>query len=624
MIQFLAKPLVRCRFSVPRPSQGKIATLAVLACTAFFSQLILKGPLEAESPQPPNVVVILTDDQGWGDLSLHGNPNLSTPNIDALARDGAEVEHFYVCAVCSPTRAEFLTGRYHTRMGVHSTSTGGERFNADEQTIAEVFRRGGYATAAYGKWHSGMQYPYHPNARGFDDYYGFCSGHWGDYFSPMLEHNGELVKGRGFIVDDLTNHAIEFIDRHRDQPFFVYLPLNTPHSPMQVPDPYWDKFKDKSIVPDPAAENAKKQILIHTRAALAMCENIDANVGRLIQHLEETNLADNTIVVYFSDNGPNGARFNGGMRGRKGSTFEGGLRSPCLIRYPRAIQGGTKVRRIAAAIDLLPTLADFAGLSIDSPKPLDGISIAPLLRQTSVEWPERLIFSSWNTKTSVRNDRFRMQADGGLFDLNQDPGETKDVKSEHPKIAGKLDSALKQWIKETNPRSSRDQETRPITLGHPDAKNTQLPARDAEPHGGIVRSNKFPNCTFMTNWTDTEGRITWNVEVLDEGDFEVEMYYACAADSVGSQIELRLDGEPRSGGRIESTIKVANDAPLRGMENDRFERAEGYVRDWRPMKLGVIHLRPGLATLTLKATKVAGNEVADMRLLMFRRVTTGN
>ncbi len=129
--------------------------------------------LAAEPVKRPNVIVILADDQGWGDLSLHGNPNLSTPNIDAMARDGAAIEHFYVCAVCSPTRAEFLTGRYHTRMGVHSTSTGGERFNADEQTIADAFRQAGYATAAYGKWHSGMQYPYHPNARGFDDYLRF-------------------------------------------------------------------------------------------------------------------------------------------------------------------------------------------------------------------------------------------------------------------------------------------------------------------------------------------------------------------------------------------------------------------------------------------------------------------
>jgi len=160
--------------------------------------------------QRPNVVVILTDDQGWGDLSLHGNSQISTPNIDQLALDGARFEHFYVSAVCSPTRAGFLTGRHHVRSGVYSTSQGGERINADETTIADVFRAAGYHTAAFGKWHSGMQYPYHPNARGFDEFYGFCSGHWGNYFSPMLEHNGQIVKGNGFIVDDLTTRAMDF------------------------------------------------------------------------------------------------------------------------------------------------------------------------------------------------------------------------------------------------------------------------------------------------------------------------------------------------------------------------------------------------------------------------------
>ncbi len=563
----------------------------------------------------PNVVVVLADDQGWGDLSLHGNPNLSTPNIDSLARDGAEVKNFYVCAVCSPTRAEFLTGRYHTRMGVHSTSTGGERFNADEQTIAEVFRRGGYATAAYGKWHSGMQYPYHPNARGFEDYYGFCSGHWGNYFSPMLEHNGKIVQGNGFLVDDLANHAIEFIRENKDQPFFVYLPLNTPHSPMQVPDPFWDKFKNKSIVADPAPENSRKQNLVHTRAALAMCENIDANVGRLLGVLDELELADNTIVVYFSDNGPNGARFNGGLRGRKGSTYEGGLRSPFVIRYPHAIQAGRVVNRVAGAIDLLPTLAEFAGLAIDPPKPLDGVSMAPLLRGEKVDPTDRLIYSAWNTKASVRSQRYRMQASGQLFDLENDPGENHDLSKQRPKVAKRLSAALDGWIAQTQPRSSRAKETRPITLAHPDAQFTQLPARDAMADGQIVRSNRFPNCTFMTQWGDTKSEITWNVQVLGEGDYEVQMYYACEKSSVGSVVELSLGKE-----RIAKAIEVANDAPLIGKEHDRFLRGEGYVRQWRPMTLGTMHLKPGRGTLRLRATKVSGKQVADMRLLMFRRI----
>lgn len=597
---------------------------AVLFCLAAFHfaystpPLHGKSTLDGKSAAKPNVVIILADDQGWGDLSLHENPNLKTPNIDALARDGAEVEHFYVCAVCSPTRAEFLTGRYHNRMGVRSTSTGGERFNADEQTIAEVFRSAGYKTAAFGKWHSGMQYPYHPNARGFDEYYGFCSGHWGNYFSPMLEHNGQLVQGNGFIIDDLTNRAIQFIDDHRDQPFFVYLPLNTPHSPMQVPDPYWDRFVDKQIVPDPDKANARSQKLMHTRAALAMCENIDDNVGRLIQHLETTKLAENTIVIYFSDNGPNGARFNGGMRGRKGSTFEGGLRVPFLIRYPHEIQAGTRVSRIAGAIDLLPTLADFAGIEYQPRKPLDGISIAPLLRGSGDAIPSRLIFSTWNKKASVRSDRFRLQLDGTLYDLEADPGETTDVRDQHPQTASRLGSALQAWIDQTALLSSRESDPRPLTLGHPEERQTQLPARDAVPHGGITRSNRFPNCTYMKNWTGAaDDRITWDVEVLEGGTFEVVMYYACTDESVGTEIELSF-GEQS----LKASIEIPNDVPLIGHVNDRVERQEGDVKQWRAMTLGNIQLQSGLGVLSLRALKATGPEVCEMRLLMLRRLNS--
>ena len=571
--------------------------------------------LADDGVKQPNVVVILTDDQGWGDLSLHGNPNLSTPNIDAMARDGAEIDRFYVCAVCSPTRAEFLTGRYHNRSGVYSTSAGGERFNSDEQTIAEVFREGGYATGCYGKWHSGMQYPYHPNARGFDDYYGFCSGHWGNYFSPMLEHNGRLVKGDGFIVDDLTNRTIQFIDSHRDQPFFVYLALNTPHSPMQVPDQYWQKFADKEIVPDPEAANAKKENLVHTRAALAMCENIDANVGRLIEHLDTIGVGEDTIVIYFSDNGPNGARFNAGMRGRKGSTNEGGLRSPCLVRYPRCIAAGTKVNRIAGAIDLLPTLADFAGIEFDAPKPLDGKSIKPLLTGGGDDWEARVMFSTWNKKATVRDDRYRLQMGGGLYDIINDPREKSDLTEKKPQVVKRLKKQLDGWLAETSLKSSRDPATRPITLAHPAAEYTQLPSRDARAHGGVRRSNRFPNCTFMTNWKTSDDSITWDVEVLDRGKYEVQMYYACRQDDVGSKIELSIGDE-----KIEKTIEVANEVPLIGAAEDRFKRVEGYVRDWQPMTLGVVQLEPGKTTLTLRAREVAGEEVADMRLLLFRRL----
>ena len=262
---------------------------------SWFVLVGLSLPLDTSRAQEhPNIVVILTDDQGWGDLSLHGNTAIETPNIDRLARSGAQFDRFYVSPVCSPTRAEFLTGRHHVRCGVYSTSEGGERVNADETMISELFQNAGYKTAAFGKWHSGMQYPYHPNARGFEEFYGFCSGHWGNYFSPMLEHNGQLVTGNGFIVDDLTDRALSYIEQHQHEPFFIYLPYNTPHSPMQVPNTWWEKFKDKQLTQDHPKKQSEK--INHTRAALAMCENIDWNVGRLLAKIDELKLADNTKI----------------------------------------------------------------------------------------------------------------------------------------------------------------------------------------------------------------------------------------------------------------------------------------------------------------------------------------
>lgn len=585
-------------------------TITVATVCVFMT---VADPSAAQQSERPNVVVILTDDQGWGDLSLHGNPNLSTPNIDSLARGGAQIRNFYVCAVCSPTRAEFLTGRYHTRLGVYSTSTGGERFDAAEQTIGDVFKSAGYATAAYGKWHSGMQYPYHPNARGFDDFFGFCSGHWGHYFSPMLEHNGRIVEGDGYLVDDLTDHAIDFIDRHRDHPFFVYLPLNTPHSPMQVPDEYWQRFAGKELVPDPAEENAKRQDDQHTRAALAMCENIDANVGRLLRHLDDTSLADRTVVVFFCDNGPNGWRFNGGLRGRKGSTFEGGVRSPCLVRYPSGIAPGTVVERIGGAVDLLPTLTELAGVTLESPRPLDGHSLAANLTGDG-RVPERLLFTAWRRKASVRSQRYRYHHTGQLFDIESDPGEREDVADEFPEVTARMREALQSWMAETESGTHLRTDSRPFTLAHPEAEFTQLPARDAVPHGNIERSNRFPNCTFMRNWTSTDDSITWDVDVLSDGDYEVQMYYACPEESVGSKLELVMGDS-----RLTATIDTANASPLIGAAHDRVPRMEGYVKDWRPMTLGTIRLRPGRQTLTLRALEIPGEKVADMRLLMFRR-----
>ncbi len=581
------------------------------SCTLIGAVVWLAGTMDlgaAWAAEHPNVVIILADDQGWGDLSTHGNTNLATPNIDSLARDGALFERFFVCAVCSPTRAEFLTGRYHVRGGVYSTSTGGERLDLDEATIGQTFKAAGYATGAFGKWHNGTQYPYHPNARGFDEYYGFCSGHWGNYFDPILEHNGKLVRGKGFIIDDLTDHALAFIEQHRDGPFFCYVPYNTPHSPMQVPDRFYEKFKDAELsmraLPDQGED------LAMTRAALAMCENIDWNVGRVLAKLDELRLADNTIVLYFSDNGPNSWRWNDGMKGRKGSTDEGGVRSPLLVRWPGHVKPGTKVTQIAAAIDLLPTLAELAGIEVASSKPLDGKSVAPLVLDTATEWPDRMIFSHWNRKVSLRTQRYRLDTTGKLFDMTTDPGQTRDVGEEHPDVAAKLSKAMTDWKRDVLSELTR--EKRPFTVGYREFPITVLPARDAVAHGNIKRSARAPNCSFLTNWISTGDAITWDVEVHAPGKYEAVVYYTCPPGDVGSTVELS-----RGNRQVQATVTEAFDPPVTGAENDRVGRkGESYVKLFVPLRLGTIALEPGRAKLTLRARSIPGEQVMDVRAVV--------
>ncbi len=562
----------------------------------------------ATSDARPNILIILADDEGWGDLSVNGNTNLATPNIDSLARSGAIFERFFVCPVCSPTRAEFLTGRYHPRGGVWNVSLGGERLSLEEKTIADTFKAAGYATGAFGKWHNGMQYPYHPRGRGFDEYYGFCSGHWGDYFDAPLEHNGELVKGKGFLIDDLTDHAMKFIEDNKERPFFCYVPFNTPHFPAQAPDRFYEKFATAEV--KQRGRDPKLEDVATTRAILAMTENIDWNVGRLLQRLAELKLSDNTIVIYFSDNGPNSWRWNGGMKGRKGSTDEGGVRAPFFLRWPGHIQGGTRISQIAGAIDLLPTLADLAGVPVASSKPLDGVTLKPLLLGTSKDSPDRMIFSHWSSRVSVRTQSYRLDNSNQLFDMAADPGQEHDISKQQPVVTARLSKALADWKNEMQP-GLRPTE-RPFTVGYPEFPITQLPARDGVPHGKIQRSAKAPNCSYFRNWTNTEDRITWDVEVATAGNYEAVIYYTCPAADVGSTIELSLNGD-----RIEATVSEANDPPARGAEHDRVPReTESYVKDFKPMKLGTIALKAGRGELTLGALKVAGKQVMEVRTLL--------
>lgn len=576
--------------------------LAPLACA-----LLVAWPAPAAEPAArPNVVVILADDQGWGDLSLNGNTNLRTPHIDSLARDGARFDRFFVQPVCSPTRAEFLTGRWHPRGGVRGVSTGAERLDLGERTVAEAFAAAGYATGCFGKWHNGTQYPYHPNGRGFAEYYGFTSGHWGEYFDPPLDHNGKAVKGTGYITDDLIGRAIAFLTANAaaGRPSFCYLALNTPHSPMQVPDKYWRRFETAPL----KLTGNKKENPNHTRAALAMCENIDANVGRLLAALADRKLARNTVVVYFSDNGPNGPRWNGGMKGIKGSTDEGGVRSPLLVRWPGRVQPGTQVSVIAGAVDLYPTLIDLAGIPRVGDKPFDGISLAPWLLDRGAKPAARVLFSHWAGRVSARDQRFRLDATGQLFDMAADPNQTTNVAADHPAEAKRLAAAVADWRRDVLGELLKA-DTRPFPVGHAKFPRTVLPARDGVPHGGVTRSAPAPNCSFFTTWAKPDDSVTWQIEVATPGRYEAVVHYTCPAADVGSVVELTLGTATWTG-----TVAAAHDPPLRGKAEDRVPRgAESYVKDFRPLSLGVVALPAGKGTLTLRAAKVPGARVADVR-----------
>jgi arylsulfatase A-like enzyme len=615
----VSNPLRRRR-ALPRPFVCLLLLLLLLLLSAALPGLPLNAAPAAPPAPRPNILVILADDQGWGDLSLSGNTNLATPRIDALARAGASFERFYVCPVCSPTRAEFLTGRYHPRGGVWNVSTGGERMNLDERTIADAFRAAGYATGCFGKWHNGTQYPYHPIARGFDEYYGFTSGHWGIYFDPPLDHNGQLVQGRGFIVDDLADHAMQFIEQTHAkgrQPFFCYLAANVPHTPAQVPDRFYEKFAAAPIT----MRAGKGERIEKTRAILAMCENLDWNVGRVLDKLDELKLADDTIVVYFSDNGPNTVRWNGGMRGIKGSVDEGGVRSPLAVRWPGHVRAGMTVRPIAAAIDLLPTLADLAGVPLAPAKPLDGVSLAPLLvGEAAKPWPaaDRMIFSHWGGKVSVRTQQYRLDAAGRLYDMEADPGQEQGVAAAHPDVAERLRKAVADWRGEVLSQLNRDSaDRRPFPIGYAALPMTQLPARDGVPHGNVRRSAAAPNCSYFTNWTSPEDRITWDVEVATAGRYEAVVYYTCPAADAGASVELSLNDS-----RATAKVAEAFDPPLRGAEHDRFPReGESYVKDFKPLGFGPMELKAGRGLLTLRAVEVPGKRVMDVRMVVLTLVT---
>lgn len=581
--------------------------------TCLAASVAAQAPRSPVSDRP-NVLVFLADDAGWGDYSHSGNQTVRTPAIDSIAQGGVSLDRFFVCPVCAPTRAEFLTGRYHSRGGVRGVSLGEERLDLTERTLADAFRAAGYATGAFGKWHNGSQWPYHPRARGFDRYFGHTAGHWGEYFDAPLEDDGRMVRTSGYIVDVCVERAEAFIRKQHDRPFFCFIPFTTPHSPWAVPAGDWERFRERELRQRGANPDREKPD--ETRCVLAMMEHQDRCVGRILETLQQCGVRDNTIVLYFSDNGPNTARWNGGMRGQKGTVDEGGLRSVCYLSWPARLPQGLVVPQIAGAIDLLPTLTALAGVSRAGDLPLDGRDLSPLFSREPVEWSDRTIFSVWGGRVSARNQRFRLDDTGRLYDMQSDPEQSTPVNAVHAEVAVRLQREVQEWRKEVLPANpdllrkvAGGVDPRPFTVGYAEFPITMLPARDGQPEGGIKRSSGAPNCSYFVNWKTRSDRIVWNVDVHTAGRYEVVIDYTCPAADAGSLLQLSCGAS-----RLQGRVGPGWDPPLY-TNQDTLPRPHGesQMKEFRPLQLGQVDLQSGQQQLELRAVEIPGDSVMDLR-----------
>ncbi len=570
----------------------------------------------------PNILLILTDDQGWGDLHSHGNDPLDTPNLDRLAEQGARFDRFYVHPVCAPTRAAMLTGRYPLRGGVHGVTRAYETLRSEEVTIAEILKSAGYATGGFGKWHNGAHYPHHPLGQGFDEFFGFCAGHWNTYFDPVLEHNGQPIQTRGYITDVLTDAAMRFIEANRKRPFFCYIPFNAPHSPWQVPDKYFDKYKARGLDDT-------------TACAYGMIENLDENIARLLAKLDELKLSDDTVVVFFTDNGPNSDRYNGEMRGRKGSVDEGGVRVPCFVRWPSHIPRGTKIAPIAGDVDLLPTLLDLCGVNIPTGLRLDGQSLAPLLkglgRDPLAEPGDRMMFTHWSGSLvkpqggAVRTQRWlaTFVKQWQLYDMHSDPLQRKDIAGDDPQELSRLKTAYEQWFSAVTRRGF---DPIPTEIGHKGWDRVELYGHEAQlvAPGGLTQAGQERGIRYfghagwahewITGWTDTKASAHWPIKVVRQGRYRVSVLYACAANQVGTKIRVDVGGHS-----LEAAVAKVFDSPLKPLP-DRVKRAEAAERDWAEQVLGETELPIGQADLVVRMPQIPGPAAIDLKAVRLTRV----
>jgi arylsulfatase A-like enzyme len=469
----------------------------------------------------PNIILVMTDDQGYGDLGCTGNPWIQTPNIDAFHSDSVRLTNFHVSPLCTPTRGALMSGRRPIRNGAWATCWGRSILRKTEVTMANVFADNGYATGMFGKWHLGDNYPYRPQDRGFQHVVAHLGGgvgqtpdFWGNnYFDDSYRHNGEVVSHEGYCTDIWFEEATKFVEANKDQPFFAYIATNAPHCPYLVADKYKDLYKDNPDIPEPAF--------------YGMITNIDENFGELDAKLKELGIADNTILIFMTDNGSSGGAslgdnglatrgYNAGMRGMKGSYYDGGHRAPFFIRWPDGkLQGGRDLGAMSMHVDLLPTFIDLCGLEHPDGVEFDGDSFADYLTGKEDTRPERTQILQIRQSTeppdqwtnAVLTQRWRLVYGKELYDIATDPSQQNDVAEQHPDVVARLRSEHETWWSEVTP--TFDQFCH-ISLGN-DAENpTRLDAMDvmgdvAWNQTMIVRAKKSTGC--------------WNVDVEQPGSY---------------------------------------------------------------------------------------------------------
>jgi arylsulfatase A-like enzyme len=510
----------------------------------LLSSLVALLPLTAFAA-PPNVLVVITDDQGFGDLGAHGNPVVKTPELDRFAKQSARL-NFYVCPVCSPTRSSLLTGQYNYRTGIVDTFLGRSLMRTDVKTLAEHLAGAGYRTGLFGKWHLGDNHPMRPEDRGFQETLWSQGGGLAQpsdppsvdpktaYFDPVLKQNGKEVKTKGYCTDVFTDAALKFITADNNKPFFAYVAYNCPHGPYQVPEelvkPYAKLDLTAKGFPKLGQPWAGAKLNTDEIAkAYAMIQNIDTNFGRMMKALDDKKLAENTVVIFLTDNGPGGVRWNAGLRNRKGTVYEGGIRVPCYVRYPAKMKAaGVALVTPFAHIDVTPTLLEMCGVKTDVA--FDGRSFAKLLtgreREWGLEWRERTLFFQWHRGDepekfrafAARSPQYKLvQANGvqqgakwtpkyELFDVADDPFEEKDLAAEKPEEVAKLKKEYEAWFADVTKKGFLPQ---PISIGSTQENPVRLSRQDWRgPKAG---------------WTpDSIGH--WTVNIVREGNYRITVY----------------------------------------------------------------------------------------------------